>query len=149
MFAAMVCRSNWLRYIILIIVQVLAVTAIFSLSPNIQDRFNNKVMNSLPTGLRSDYFRVMGADIMVFKTSPVIGIGSATHRELCTVIVGEVPEFRCDNYPHNFYIQLITETGFVGLIAGSLMIVSIILTTFSDWKKTVMMLLRPLHLLFH
>jgi O-antigen ligase len=77
----------------------------------------------------------MGAGVMVFKTSPVLGIGPATHRELCPSILGETSKFRCDNHPHNFYIQFLTETGFIGLIAGSLMIISIIWAAFSGWRK--------------
>ena len=32
-------------------------------------------MLNIPTGPHSDYFRVMGAGIEVFKTSPFLGVG--------------------------------------------------------------------------
>jgi O-antigen ligase len=136
MLAALVWKPNWRRYVILIIVEVFAVVAVFASMPNVQDRFTTAVVSSLPTGPHSDYYRVMGAGLTVFKTAPVFGIGPATHRELCPSILGETTEFRCDNHPHNFYIQFLTETGVIGLITGSVMIISIIWAAFVGWRKS-------------
>ncbi|MDA9012515.1 O-antigen ligase family protein [Alphaproteobacteria bacterium] len=135
MLAALVWQPNWRRYIILIIVEIFAVAAVFAAMPNVQYRFTNSVVNSLPTGPHSDYYLVMGAGLSVFETAPVLGIGPATHRELCPSIVGEAPEFRCDNHPHNYYIQFLTETGIIGLITGSVMIISIIWAAFAGWRQ--------------
>jgi O-antigen ligase len=77
----------------------------------------------------------MGSGLSVFETAPVLGIGPATHRELCPSILGETPEFRCDNHPHNYYIQFLTETGVIGLITGSVMIISIIWAAFAGWRQ--------------
>ena len=65
----------------------------------------------------------------------MLGVGPATHRELCPDILVKTSEFRCDNHPHNFYIQLLTETGIIGLITGSLMIISITWAVFIGWRK--------------
>ena len=135
MLAALVWQPNWRRYFILIIVEIFAVAAVFIAMPNVQDRFTNAVVNSLPTGSHSDYYRVMGAGLSVFETAPVLGIGPATHRELCPSILGETLEFRCDNHPHNYYIQFLTETGVIGLITGSVMIISIIWAAFAGWRQ--------------
>ena len=135
MLAALVWQPNWRRYFILIIVEIFAVVAVFVAMPNVQDRFTNEIVNSLPTGSHSDYYRVMGAGLSVFKTAPLLGIGPATHRELCPSILGETPEFRCDNHPHNYYIQFLTETGVIGLITGSVMIISIIWAAFAGWRQ--------------
>jgi O-antigen ligase len=135
MLAAIVWHPNWRRYFILIIVEIFAVVAVFIAMPNVQDRFTNTVVNSLPTGSHSDYYRVMGAGLSVFETAPVLGIGPATHRELCPSILGETSEFRCDNHPHNYYIQFLAETGVIGLITGSVMIISIIWAAFAGWRQ--------------
>jgi O-antigen ligase len=135
MLAALAWRPNWRRYIILIIVELLAVSAVFMTMPNVQVRFTDAFVRMLPTGPHSDYYQVMGAGLEVFKTAPVLGIGPATHRDLCPSIVGEVTQFRCDNHPHNFYIQFLTETGVIGLIAGTSMISSIVWAAFIGWRK--------------
>ena len=135
MLGALVWKPNWRRYIILIIIEIFAVFAVFSVMPSVKDRFGNAVLNSLPTGPHSDYYQVMGAGLTVFKTAPLLGIGPATHRELCPSILGKNLEFRCDNHPHNYYIQLLAETGVTGLITGLLMIVSIVWAAFAGWRK--------------
>jgi len=135
MLAALVWRPHWRRYLILVVVEILAVAAVFTVMPNVQDRFTNAVVNSLPTGPHSDYYKVMAGGLTVFKTAPFLGVGPATHRELCPSILGKTTEFRCDNHPHNYYIQLLTETGVIGLVTGSLMIVSIIWAAFAGWRK--------------
>ena len=76
----------------------------------------------------------MGAGIEVSKTSPILGVRPAAHRELCPDIAGHIVEFRCDNHPHNFYIQFLTETGIIGLIVGTIMLVSITWAAFSGWR---------------
>jgi len=135
MLGALVWQPNWRRYIILIIIEIFAVFAVFSVMPSVKDRFGNAVLNSLPTGPHSDYYQVTGAGLTVFKTAPMLGVGPATHRELCPSILGKNLEFRCDNHPHNYYIQLLAETGVTGLITGLLMIVSIVWAAFAGWRK--------------
>ena len=134
MLAALVWKPVAKRYIVLLLVEMLAIAAIFISAPSYKERFTTHVINSLPTGPHSDYYRVMGAGIEVFKTSPILGVGPAAHRELCPDIAGHIEEFRCDNHPHNFYIQFLTETGIIGLIVGTIMLVSITWAAFSGWR---------------
>lgn len=135
MLSALCWKPNYRRLGVLIVLEILAVIIVMAGMPKVQNRFVDDVFNSLPTGPHSDYYRVMGAGIITFETAPVLGIGPATHRELCPSIVAKSPEFRCDNHPHNFYIQLATETGMVGLIIGSLMFASITWAAFAGWRK--------------
>jgi O-antigen ligase len=69
------------------------------------------------------------------KDSLIIGLGPATFRDLCPQIIGISTEFDCHNHPHNFYAQLLTETGVIGLVTGSLMIVSVIWAAFAGWRQ--------------
>ena len=135
MLAALVWRPIIRRYLILIIVEICAIAAVFAALPNVQHRFTEQVVHSLPTGVQSDYYRVMGAGLKLFKTSPLIGIGPATHREICPQFIIQPSDFRCDNHPHNFYIQFLTEIGIFGFIAGVIMICSIIWICFVGRKK--------------
>ena len=135
MLAALVWRPNWRRYIILIIIEILAVAAVFVASSSIQTRYVDNFINSLPTSSNSAYYRTMAAGPEAAKDSIIIGLGPATFRDLCPRIIGTSPKFDCHNHPHNFYVQFLTETGVIGLITGSLMIISIIWAAFAGWRK--------------
>jgi len=135
MLAALVWRPNWRRYGILVIVEIFAVLAILLSSPSIQNRYVDKFLAQLPTGSHSPYYRAIMAGPEAAKDSLIVGLGPATFRDLCPEIIGVTEEFTCHNHPHNFYSQLLTETGIIGLVTGSLMIVSIIWAAFAGWRK--------------
>jgi len=129
LLAGLVWRPKFIRLLLLIIIEIAAVAAMFALVDGLQSRFVAEVAAAIPTSASSDYYRVMGAGLVAFHEAPVLGLGPATYRDLCPALVGNLNEFRCDNHPHNFYIQFLAETGFVGLFAGMLMIGSILFQT--------------------
>jgi hypothetical protein len=135
MLAGLVWRVRWRRIIILLFVEVTAVLIIFSVNTGLYTRFSTDVLTSLPTGSHSEYYRVMSSGILLFESEPVFGAGPATYRELCPFILDSDTDLRCDNHPHNFYIQLLAEVGVIGFLAGSLMIVSIIWAAAQGWVR--------------
>jgi len=135
MLAALAWRPHWRRYVILVIIEIFAVLATFQSSPSIKHRFTDNFVEQLPTGPHSGYYRAIAAGPEASKDSPLLGLGPATFRDLCPEIIGVSAEFDCHNHPHNFYSQLISETGVIGLVAGSLMIVSITWAAFAGWRK--------------
>ena len=135
MLAALSWRPHWRRYIILVIVEIFAVSAVLLSSPSIQKRYVDNFLAQLPTGVHSPYYRAIAAGPEAAKDSLVLGLGPATFRELCPKIIDVSGKFDCQNHPHNFYVQLLTETGIFGLLTGSLMAVSIIWAAFAGWRK--------------
>jgi len=135
MLAALVWRPHWRRYVILVIIEIFAVAAILLSSPSIQNRYVDNFLAQLPTGSHSSYYRIMATGLEAAKDTLIVGLGPATFRYLCPEIVGVSSEFECENHTHNFYFQLLTETGVIGLVTGSLMIVSIIWAAFAGWRK--------------
>ncbi len=134
MLAALVWRPYWRRYVILVIVEIFAVCAVLLSSPSIQNRYVDQFIAQLPTGAHSPYYRAIAAGPEAAKDSLVLGLGPATFRDLCPKIIGISAEFDCHNHPHNFYAQLQTETGVIGLVIGSVMIISIIWAAFAGWR---------------
>ena len=67
-----------------------------------------------------------GTGVSTRSILPVIGIGLDNHRILCPKISAGNPDVDCHTHPHNFYIQLLGETGLIGLALGVAMVVSII-----------------------
>ena len=126
MLAAISWKPKWKRVFWLIIIEIVAVISIFYISPQIGTRFVNTFIEQLPTNVESPYLRVWNGGIDAFQTAPVIGIGPDNYRKMCAEISRSFTDVDCHTHPHNFYIQIAAETGIIGLIAGSIMICSII-----------------------
>ena len=94
-------------------------------SPNIGNRFVDSFVQQLPNKSESPYFRVMNSGVIAFESSPILGVGSANYRILCADLVSGYKDAACHTHPHNFYIQLLAETGFVGFVFGCIMLGSI------------------------
>ena len=108
----------------------LVILSVFMFQGSMEGRFTTAILYDLPTVDSSDYYRVMGGGVMAFLDSPLLGIGTANYRDLCPDMLAEGSAFRCDNHPHNFYIQMLAETGVLGFAAGLFMISAMIITVF-------------------
>jgi len=135
MLAALVWKPNFRRYFLLIALEILAVSSVFVIFPSNQTRYVDSFVESLPLNVESSYFKTMAAGPEAAKESPILGLGPASFRYICPKVIKTTSNFECDNHPHNFYIQLYSETGILGLLAGSVMIISIIWAAFVGWRK--------------
>ena len=95
-------------------------------SPNIGNRFIDEFIEQLPSHNESPYFRVMNSGMVVFETAPVLGVGTANYRILCADLTRDHTDVDCHTHPHNYYIQLLAETGIIGLVLGCIMLGAII-----------------------
>tara|TARA_B100001057_G_C22528190_1_gene824702 strand:+ start:266 stop:709 length:444 start_codon:yes stop_codon:yes gene_type:complete len=71
---------------------------------------------------------------------PIKGTGPSSSRKICKTLKSTSYSWLpgknyCGNHPHNFYIQLLAETGIIGLIIGCLMFLSIIMTCYRTRKE--------------
>ncbi len=108
----------------------LVILSVLMFQGSMEGRFTTAILYDLPIGVDSDYYRVMGGGVMAFLDSPLLGIGTANYRDLCPDMLAEGSAFRCDNHPHNFYIQMLAETGILGFAAGFFMISALVITLF-------------------
>ena len=123
-------KINVKRLLAAISIFSVMILPIFIIQGGNDPRFTLAVLNDLPTGAGSDYYRKMGGGILAFLDSPLVGIGTANYRDLCPTILAENNTFRCDNHPHNYFIQMLAETGVLGFATGVFMICTIIWTLF-------------------
>ena len=119
-------RFIWSRYVLVAALVLALLVTVSGLQDGMDERFTTAIANDLPTGADSDYFQVMGGGVMAFFEAPLLGIGTANYRDLCSDILPGESAFRCDNHPHNYYIQMLAETGILGFITGVFMICTII-----------------------
>ena len=130
MLAGLVWKPKWNRYLGLVAIEVAAVVMLFAAAPDVGNRYVKSFVNQLPTGDHSTYYNTMAPGMMAFEQAPILGIGTANFRNMCPEIVGDVPKLQCHPHPHNFYIQLLGETGIIGFIFGTIFLWSIIITLF-------------------
>ena len=123
-------KFSWVRFMLVAAVFSASILTVFVFKGNMEGRFTTAILHDLPTGSSSDYYRVMGGGVMAFLDTPLLGIGTANYRNLCPDILAEGSAFRCDNHPHNFYIQMLAETGILGFAAGLFMISAMVIRLF-------------------
>ena len=82
---------------------------------------------------QGDHFNVIKGGIEAFRTQPLIGIGPANYRLMAPEILQGQAFIRPDNHPHNYYIQLLAETGVIGAMCGTLLVVAI---TFTAYRRS-------------
>ena len=84
---------------------------------NIKDRMINHTVKDISTSFFTEghesYFRTA---LNMFKEKPIVGHGPKMFRELCKNEKYSSGEYPCNTHPHNFYIQLLAETGIIGFL---------------------------------
>ena len=68
----------------------------------------------------------MHSGLATFDTAPILGIGTGNYRIMCPDIMQEMANRACHTHPHNYYIQMLAETGVVGIVIGCIMIGAIL-----------------------
>jgi O-antigen ligase len=80
----------------------------------------------------------------MFKDKPILGHGPKMFRVICKDEKYAVGISPCNNHPHNFYVQLLAETGFVGFVFLLSTFVYVIYTASRQLKSIILRKKRPL-----
>jgi O-antigen ligase len=137
MLAALFWKPSYKKYFILLLIEILAVFAVFVTMPNKSDRFLTKFANSIPLyNTNTDYWGSWRGGLQQGLSTPIFGIGPSGTRKTCQFLPDHwLPgQNYCGNHPHNFYVQLFAETGLIGLILGASMFLSIISICYKNRK---------------
>ena len=102
-------------------------------SLNEQNHSNNVKKNSFLKNLKKKFYNTQwGAHYLVsiemYKKKPLTGHGYQSYRIEChkySYIESSMANVRCSSHPHNYIIQLLSETGLIGLIIYILFLTSI------------------------
>jgi O-antigen ligase len=109
-----VTAKNFFKITVLFAAIGCTLVVAFAVMPNLKHRYTIGFLNQIKNQ-DSGYNMVWRSGVEVFKTSPLIGIGPDGYRKLCSTIVSDNASVRCHPHPHNFVIQILAETGIVGL----------------------------------
>ncbi len=138
LLAALSLTQTWGGIRRLILFGTFALTVIggiFTFSAEIGNRFSIGKNPELSNYFESPYWFSIRPGIVASLNAPITGIGVGMHRLICPEIAhGPIwlkGKNECHPHPHQFYVQLAEETGMFGLLAGLIMIGSIITAAFN------------------
>lgn len=73
--------------------------------------------------------------IELFKKNPLFGVGPKGFRYYCRTVNYDPPKGTCSVHPHNFLIQILSETGIIGLLIYLFSIFFLIFKIFKIYKN--------------
>ena len=133
---------------------IIALISVFVLSvnkPNLSDRmFKNpaKEMGFIkssekPTIFTPAHDSLLRTAFNMFKDQPLFGHGPKMFRVLCVDQKYQEGVKPCDTHPHNFYIQLLAETGIIGFLFLFSTLIYVISAALIQIKSIILKQKRP------
>lgn len=129
--AAIVWKPIWGRVVLLIGLELAVIFLILADSESIANRYLSNFIEEIPLSPTSGYFKVMLPAFWIFDHHPFFGIGPANFEFLCGAFNISPEQVHCHPHPHNYYAQLLAETGVFGLITGGAFLFSIVWSCFT------------------
>jgi O-antigen ligase len=130
------CLSNSRMPLLkLLSVILVLVIGILFFQPGFYERYVINFLAQLPFDSQSSYYNTMAAAVFAFTQDPIFGVGTASLRVLCADFIILKPAIECDNHPHNYYLQLLGETGILGFVSGVTFIIAIGFACVNGWKN--------------
>ena len=80
----------------------------------------------------------------MFKDKPIFGHGPKMFRVICKNEKYAVGRFACSSHPHNFYLQLLAETGILGFLFLFAVLIYIFYSALRQFKSIILKQKRPL-----
>ena len=80
----------------------------------------------------------------MFKDEPIIGHGPKMFRVICKDEKFSYGLWPCSNHPHNFYVQLLAETGIIGFSFMFIALCYVFYTSLRQFKSIIFKQKRPL-----
>jgi len=79
----------------------------------------------------------------IFLDNPIIGIGPKLFRIKCSENKYSVGSYPCTTHPHNFYIQLLSETGILGFLFLFLLLLYVLREIWLQLKSKIYLNQKP------
>ena len=131
MLAGLVWKPKWGRYLGLVAIEVLAVVLIFSALPVTAARFTDQFIAGATNPQESGWLKTINGGWQVAQDNLMFGIGTGNYRLVSYEgILDKYENVRPDVHPHNYYVQMLLETGLIGFILGAVFLWSIIWACF-------------------
>lgn len=130
MLAGLVWKPRLNRYLALVIVEVLAVVLVLTTDADMAKRYKDEFIAGAFYFETSGWLHAINGGWIIAKDNIFFGIGTGNFRNLSPILLDGVPYTLIQPHPHNYYIQILCETGIIGFVLGVIFLWSIIWTNF-------------------
>ena len=93
---------------------------------------NNKIL--IFTRQHDEHYH---SSIRMFLDNKILGVGVKNFRNFCSEEKYNFSEYTCSPHPHNTYIQLLSETGFIGFILVFSIFINLNIAILNHLKKKI------------
>ena len=138
-------KKNFLKTLNLNLIIILLVFILFSQNIGIKKRFsqfyfylNNQVTNEKIQIGGYNYFKLFNASLDVWAEKKLIGVGVRNYRNECKNVAirnNKNINVYCSTHPHNYYLEILAETGIVGLFLFLFFLFSVFINLFTKFKQ--------------
>ena len=97
-----------------------------------------------PTIFSPTHDRLIRTAFNIFKDKPLFGHGPKMFRIMCKIEKYKSGKESCQTHPHNFYIQLLAETGIIGFSFLFVALGYVLYTALRQFKSIIFKQKRPL-----
>ena len=130
MLAGLVWRPDAKRFLGLVAAASATLGLVFLLLPVTARRFTGDLLSGATNFETSVWWHTLNGGWVVARDNWLLGIGTANYRNMALDLLEGVPLTKYDPHPHNYYLQLLVETGVVGLALGTVFLFSLVWTCF-------------------
>ncbi len=134
-------KRNYIFKLNIFLIIIIFPALILSFNPKIKYRIVDYTFEQIsfkPPFIKDDVYKdLFSTSLEIFNDNKILGSGPNTFRKKCAEVKYE-KKHSCSTSPHNFYLQVLTETGIIGfiiiLVFYFYFIINLLKTTF---KKNV------------
>lgn len=115
---------------------LLLLSIMFTFNKSVNYRFQS-FFEQVVNFNKTDHFKLFSSSVEVWKTSPIIGVGLKNYRKECDEkkIDPKTNLYNlCSSHPHNIYLEILSETGLVGLLLVLVLFLSIFKSIYKKYR---------------
>ena len=135
--ASLIWKPVLSRIIVACVSLLTAFFVLVSVSDKLMVRFSSESLPSLVDGIEKlPWVKAAMTGWAGFIAEPIFGVGVGNLRYLCPELTKQMTNVECHNHPHNFYTQILGETGLIGLTLAVIFFAILVFHCYNDRKQS-------------
>jgi O-antigen ligase len=139
MFIMIFVKGHIKLRIVLLVSSLIVVVVFIAISKNVKERMLTRTLSTIKTSIFTpSHDSLIRTAYNIFLDKPIFGHGPKMFRVICKdekYATGDTP---CSTHPHNFYLQMLAETGIIGLSFLFSALAYVLYCTYRQFKSMVL-----------